>query len=76
MIRTIKKGNCTVKVVPEQDVQAAATPDDAEMDKRVKAAVKSELDRAIICKRPVAKYDRDSKKAYIQLPDGQKKYVL
>lgn len=76
MIRTIKKGNRIVKIVPEQDVQTVVTPDDAEMDKRVKAAVKSELDRATICKKPIAKYDRDSKRAYIRLPDGKKKYVL
>ena len=37
------------------------TESDAEMDSRATAAVKSALDRAKVCKKPVAKYDTVTK---------------
>jgi hypothetical protein len=45
------------------------------MDKRAVQAVKSAVNKAKICKKPVAKYDKVAKKAYIQYSDGVKKYV-
>ena len=48
---------------------------DAEMDQRANAAVQSTLDRAKICKKPIAKYDSATQKAYIEYEDGVKKYV-
>ena len=48
---------------------------DAEMDQRANAAVRSALDRAKICKKPIAKYDSETQKAYIEYEDGVKKYV-
>ena len=48
---------------------------DAEMDIRAKEAVRSAINKAVICKKPVAKYDRVTKKAYIETADGDRKYV-
>lgn len=28
-----------------------------------------------VCNKPVAKYDTEAKKAYIEYPDGMKKYI-
>lgn len=46
-----------------------------EMDQRANAAVRSALDRAKICKKPIAKYDSETQKSYIEYEDGVKKYV-
>ena len=45
---------------------------DAEMDKRAKAAVRSAINRAEICQKPVAKYDRKIGKAYIETANREK----
>lgn len=45
------------------------------MDKRASYAVKSAIEKAIICQKPIAKYDIDSKKTYIEYANGEKKYV-
>ena len=48
---------------------------DKEMDYRATEAVKAALHRAKICKKPIASYDADTKRAYIEYPDGERKYV-
>lgn len=45
------------------------------MDSRATAAVRSAIDKAKVCKKPVAKYDPVTKKAYVEYADGVKKYV-
>ena len=47
-------------------------------DKYIKGkeeAVKAALHRAKVCKKPVARYDMDTKRAYIEYPNGERKYV-
>lgn len=48
---------------------------DAEMDYRAEEAVKAALHRAKVCKKPIARYDMDTKRAYIEYPNGERKYV-
>jgi hypothetical protein len=71
---TLKNGR-NIKVVAENERQSAISDSDAEMDERAVQAVKSAINKAIICKKPVAKYDTVAKKAYIQYADGVKQYV-
>lgn len=75
MSRTIKLGNRSVTIVSAEGSETAITPNDAEMDARAKEAVKSAINRAKTCKKPVARYDRESKKAYIETANGDKIYV-
>lgn len=76
MSRTIKlNDNRSVTIVSAESSEAAITPNDAEMDARAKEAVKSAINRAKTCKKPIAKYDRISKKAYIENANGEKTYV-
>ena len=46
-----------------------------EMDYRAEEAVKAALHRAKVCKKPIARYDMDTKRAYIEYPNGERKYV-
>jgi len=45
------------------------------MDYRARKAVKAAINRAEICKKPIAKYDSVNRKAYLQNADSKKIYV-
>lgn len=76
MSRTIKlDGNRSITVVSADNSKTAISENDAEMDTRAKEAVRSAINRAKTCKKPIAKYDRKTKKAYIETADGVKTYV-
>jgi hypothetical protein len=73
---TVKlKNGRNIKVVAAFERLSSISKSDAEMDERAVQAVKSAVNKANICKKPVAKYDKVAKKAYIQYADGVKKYV-
>ena len=76
MSRTIKiYGNRSVTVVSENRSHSIISDADAEMDARAKEAVKSAINRAKTCRKPIARYDRVSRRAYIETSDGKKTYV-
>lgn len=64
-----------IKVVTAAEHQGVISNRDAEMDARAVQAVKSAVKKAEFCKKPVAKYDKVAKKAYVQYADGVRKYV-
>lgn len=74
---TAKKinGNLFVTVVHDENGKASITNSDAEMDNRARAAVKAAIDKARLCKKPVAGYDAASKRAYVEYANGERKYV-
>ena len=45
------------------------------MNKRITHAVKAAIDRAKICGKPIARYDAETDRAYLEYPDGERKYV-
>jgi len=68
-----KIGNKTIRVV-----SAGSEPmnfNDAEMDRRASAAVHAAIDKAKICKKPIAGYEVETKRAFLEYPDGSIKYV-
>ena len=76
MIRTIKlNGNRSVTVVSADSSHSVISNADAEMDASAKEAVKSAINRARTCKKPIARYDKVSRRAYIETSDGKKTYV-
>lgn len=76
MIRTIRlKNNKVVNIVTSESVNSVLTEEDIEMDCRANEAVKAAINKAKVCKKPIARYDMTAKKAYIQMPDGEKVYV-
>lgn len=63
-------------VVAEKAKQRQYISDsDAEMDIRAVEAVRAAVSKAEICKKPIAKYDAATKKAYIEYPDGRREYA-
>ena len=76
MNKTIKlPDNRVVTVVSPENAAAAISPSDAEMDYRAREAVKAAIHKAKVCKKPIAKYDVVTKRAYIETADGEKIYV-
>lgn len=76
-------GDMKVTVVPADDplIRKAAeeqilSDHDKQMDRRAKAAVRSVLERARVCGNAVAKYDKETKTAYLEYPDGTREDVL
>ncbi len=67
--------NRTVTIISADSVAAAISKIEIEMDTRAREAVKSAINKAITCKKPVARYDRINQKAYIETEDGVKTYV-
>ena len=72
-IRTGK--TCEIKVVELSEHRNHISSRDAEMDARAQKAIKVAVDKAKFCKKPVAKYDIETKRAYVEYADGKKKYV-
>lgn len=64
-----------VVVVKDSNQRAYISENDAEMDARAVEAVRAAVSKAVFCKKPVAKYDVEAKRAYIEYPNGDKKYV-
>lgn len=71
----VKKNQFCIKIVMPAEVETVLTPNEIEMDIRAREAVKAAILKAEICKKPVAKYDMESRRAYLQYPDGRKVYV-
>ena len=65
----------TVRVVSPEERDYVISESDAEMDYRAEEAVKAAIHRAKVCKKPIARYDMDTKRAYIEYPNGERKYV-
>ena len=75
MDKILKVNNRTVKVILPEQKAAALSDSDKNMDMRVKSAVAAAVNKAIVCQKPIAKYDVKSQKAYIEYTDGKIKYV-
>ena len=74
-----KVGKLSVKVTDINDMKthghSVISNSDAEMDRRAVAAVRSAIDKAKVCNKPVAKYDIKSKRAFMEYADGTIQYV-
>jgi len=72
MVKEIKRSNYSIRVVPQSNREKFTTDIDRDMDFRAKQAVKAAVSKAEVCKKPVAKYDVDTKTAYLLYPDGSR----
>lgn len=75
MITVSTKKGKTVKVVSRKEEKKTLTVSDREMDERAVEAVKAAINKAKICKKPIAGYDKEKKAAYIEYANGERKYA-
>ena len=64
-----------MKVIYHGDEETTLTVSDNEMDERATEAVKAAINKAKICKKPIAGYDKERKAAYIEYANGERKYA-
>ena len=69
------KGGKIIKVITEKEKGSVLTASDCEMDVRAVEAVKAAINKAKICKKPVAGYDKEKNSAYIEYANGERKYA-
>ena len=72
-VKNIK--NKKIKIVSANRRNQELSSQDSEMYNRAIHAVKAAVEKAVVCKKPIAKYDIQKKKAYIQYANGEIKYV-
>lgn len=71
-IKIVKGKFQSIKVVPSAVCDEYISKNDAEMDNRAKQAVKAAVTKAEVCKKTIAKYDVETKTAYLLYPDGSR----
>lgn len=64
-----------IKVVTAANHKQSISNSDIEMDARAVRAVKTAVEKAEFCKKPIAKYDLETRRAYIEYANGDRKYV-
>lgn len=74
-VKVVQERKPNIKIIKSTNQNDFITKNDAEMDARAKQAVKAAIDKAKFCKKPIAKYDTKTGKAYMEYPDGRKVYV-
>ena len=68
------KSGKIINVVSREEESKTLTLSDQEMDARAVEAVKAAINKARVCKKPIAGYDKENKKAYIEYANGDIKY--
>ena len=68
------KSGRIIKVVSREEEKSTLTESDNEMDERAVEAVKAAINKAKICKKPIAGYDNEKKQAYVESAFGERKY--
>lgn len=75
-MNTVKvKAGRTIKVVAVSERNNFISSNDEEMDARAIEAVKTAVSKAKFCQKPIARYDTQTKKVYVEYADGDRKYV-
>ncbi|WP_278712973.1 hypothetical protein [Eubacterium ventriosum] len=69
------KNGKMIKVVSESEQKNTLTLSDSEMDSRAVEAVKAAINKAKVCKKPIARYDKKNKVAYLEYANGERKYA-
>lgn len=64
-----------IEVIPREEEKNILTASEIEMDRRAVEAVKAAINKAKICKKPIAGYDRERRAAYIEYPNGEREYA-
>ena len=75
MSKVININGMAVKVIDNTEKQDNLSQEDKDMDIRAKEAVKAALEKAKVCKKPIAHYDIETKRAYIEDAEGNRRYV-
>lgn len=76
--KVMKVGKYTINIVTDNEsalAEGLLTENDIEMDIRANAAVQAAIEKAIVCKKPIARYDIETGRAYLEYANGEREYV-
>ena len=76
MTTVITKSDRIIKVVSREEEKSTLTESDSEMDERAVETVKAAINKAKICKKPIAGYDKEKKRAYVEYANGKESCLL
>ena len=62
-------------MIKRSEIEKNLTDSDKEMDYRATKAVEAAISKAKVCKKPIARYDIATGSAYLEYPDGRRKYA-
>ena len=68
------KSGRLIKIVEASEHSKFISSNDEEMDARAVEAVRAAISKAKFCQKPIARYDTQTKKLYVEYADG-KRYV-
>lgn len=68
------KSGRLIKIVETSEHSKFISSNDEEMDARAVEAVRAAISKAKFCQKPIARYDTQTKKVYVEYADG-KRYV-
>lgn len=68
------KSGRVINVISSAEENNTLTVSDNEMDSRAVEAVKAAINKAKVCKKPIARYDKEKKAAYVEYANGERKY--
>lgn len=68
------KSGKVIKVISGEE-ENTLTLSENEMDARAVEAVKAAINKAKICKKPIAGYDKEKKATYVEYANGERKYA-
>lgn len=71
-MESMKERKRNIKVVDSSNQREYISDSDAEMDARAVEAVRAAILKAEVCKKPIAKYDKATRKAYVEYPNGSR----
>lgn len=69
------KNGKIIKVISREEEKNILTSSEHEMDVRAVGAVEAAINKARICKKPIAVYDKNKKVAYVEYANGERKYA-
>lgn len=75
MAKVLNINGMTINVIEPHEKDKYLTQDDIDMDIRATAAVRAALNKAKICRKPIAHYDMLIHRAYIENADGTIKFI-
>ena len=75
MTTVMTKSGKVIKVVSREEEKTILTSSESEMDARAVEAVMAAINKAKVCKKPIAGYDKERKVAYVEYANGEKKYA-
>ena len=75
MIQSKEKINGKEVTIRVYKGNSSRTDSDRAMDYRATQAVKAAIKKAKVCGAPVAKYDAEAQKAYLEYADGRREYA-